>query len=115
MLVHGEVPDVLGGVVEGLFKGTVGRLMESVDVGEVFFRDWNRGVEFEIAAAGASGLGGRYDVLRKSMVEGGKGLKRCRRCGSCTEDVPVNEVRYAPPWIMLGTRFCVCSGHWTVV
>jgi len=111
MLVHGELPEVLESAVEGLLKGTASRLMESVDVGEVFFKNWERGVEYEIAVAGVSGEKGRYDVLRKGMVDKDVGLKRCRRCGSCI----ANGARYYVPWIVMGTRFCVCSGHWTVM
>ncbi|GAB7338934.1 hypothetical protein MBLNU457_5612t1 [Dothideomycetes sp. NU457] len=111
MLVHGELPVVMEGAVEGLLKGTVGRLMESVDVGEVFFKTWGKGVEYEVAVAGVSGEKGRYDVLRKGMVEQDVGVKRCRRCGSCI----ASGARFYVPWIVMGTRFCVCSGHWTVL
>lgn len=111
ILIHGEIPEVLESAVDGLLKGTVSRLMDSVDVGEVFFKTWEKGVEFEIAVAGVSGEKGRYDVLRKGMVDKDVGVKRCRRCGSCV----ASGARFYVPWIVMGTRFCVCSGHWTVL
>ncbi|KAH6615244.1 mediator complex, subunit Med16 [Boeremia exigua] len=47
--------------------------------------------------------------------EGEKRLRRCVRCGSCMEDVTVNQVGYTPHhlnWLMGIAKHCVCGNSW---
>ena len=131
MLVSGEIPEVLWGVVErvvgkgGLLERMVER--EGVSEGELFFgsfeelglqedrrtRDWwaRRTVD-EVRKivlrerppdAGEVGPSGGKATLR---------LRTCSRCGANMEDLM--PVRGMSGWMMNLQRTCFCGGFWMV-
>lgn len=121
MLVEGVLPDALMPVLEGLFERQVPKLRERVDEVKIFLADtrW-LGFGSNVLTTGTSGggkgvRGKMVDIIRKVEVrdeKGGRGFRRCRRCGSRVEDLW--EERGLMPWVMQSQRACVCLCLWVV-
>ena len=132
MLVSGEIPEALWGVVERIIGkgGLLERVgeREGVSEGELFFGGfeelglgedrrtrewWARRTVDEV----------RKIVLRERSADGGemglndeKGqlrLRTCSRCGAVMEDLL--PVRGASGWMMNLQRTCFCAGFWMML
>ncbi|MCJ1479591.1 mediator complex subunit [Lambiella insularis] len=112
MLVGGEVPAVLTGVVEKVVVEVVEKLRAEVGVleGELHFGDF-KSLGFEKGR----GDGRLVDGVRKVRL-GRRGrevkLRTCARCGTVMEDLL--PVKGASPWIVNLQRTCFCGGFWMV-
>ncbi|MCJ1388619.1 mediator complex subunit [Xylographa bjoerkii] len=127
MLVCGEVPEVLWGVVERVVgKGGLLERMgerEGVSEGELFFGRFEElGLEEDRRTrewwARRTVDDVRKIVLREGPLEmgrDGKGvlrLRTCARCGAVMEDLL--PARGASGWMMNLQRTCFCGGFWMV-
>ena len=135
MLVCGEVPEVLWGVVERVVEkgGLLERVgeREGVSEGELYFagfeelgldedrrtREWwaRRTVDEVRKIVLREGPIGESAMGTAEEARGGKGplrLRSCSRCGAVMEDLV--PVRGASAWMMNLQRTCFCGGFWMV-
>jgi len=121
MLIDGDISGPAIPAVENLLKNVVPKLMEAMDVSRIYFwKTEHLGLKSRPGRGRAlQGNGERgYDVLRKCSLRPGTSVKKCRRCGSCMEDLQASDdsrrLRNLPLWEVTGSKFCVCMGHWMV-
>ncbi|MCJ1284725.1 mediator complex subunit [Xylographa opegraphella] len=131
MLVSGEVPEVLWGVVERVLGkgGLLERVgeREGVSEGELFFGGFEElGLDEDLRTrewwARRTVDEVRKIVLRKKPTDGeemGSGewkgtlkLRTCLRCGAVMEDLLPSKG--ASGWVMSLQRTCFCGGFWMV-
>ena len=110
MLIKGEIPEVLTGVVKEILTTTVQSLREEVNVAELFFADvgW-LGLTDGVAKTRKRA---RIDEMRKVELSRDSKLRRCARCCALMEDhMPGRGVTL----VMGLQRDCFCGAKWMLL
>ena len=112
MLTEGTLPDEMLPVLQSLLDSTVPKIEEGVDDGKLYFWDTELlGMATTVAPRG----GKRIDVVTKMPLIDGMNLRRCRRCGSEMQDIPLEKMREQPMWLISAHRHCICNAGWVLV
>ena len=109
MLIKGEIPEVLVGVVKQILTTTAQALSEEINVAEVFFADvgWLGLTD----GTGKIKKRTRIDAMRKVELRKDARVRRCTRCCALMED----HMPRGLTLVMSMQRDCFCGGRWMVL
>ena len=110
MLIKGQVPEVLVGVVKQILTTMADRLKEEINVAELFFAD----VGWLGLTDGSGKVRKRKDLdaMRKIELRKDARVRRCTRCCALMEDhMPGRGLTF----VMGMQRDCFCGGRWMVL
>ena len=110
MLIKGEIPEVLMGVVKHILTTTVQALREEINVAELFFADvgWLGLTD----GVGKIKKRSRVDEMRKVELRRDAKVRRCTRCCALMEDqMPGRGVTL----VMGLQRDCFCGAKWMLL
>nr|POF15994.1 mediator of rna polymerase ii transcription subunit 16 [Quercus suber] len=109
MITEGYVPMELSGALQALVNIHLPSMCEHVDMGRLFFWDtqWLN-ITHVMPERGST----CYDAIQKFPLTRGMSLRTCRKCGSQMEDIPNEQLKTMPVWLIHSTRSCICLNFW---
>ncbi|QIX02065.1 hypothetical protein AMS68_007582 [Peltaster fructicola] len=109
--ITGKFSDELEQPLRALLISAIPSLLQDADWSKIHFHDCSW---LGLSGMRSMKLAQSYDVLKKTPLPVNAAIRKCRRCGSLTEDINVERPRDVIPWILLGQRNCVCMCVWFV-
>lgn len=112
MITEGHIPEELHPALQALMFTQLPALCEKTDMSTLYFWDtqWLN-ITQTILPPGTR----RYDVVRKTPLTSDMDLRVCRKCESQTEDVPHEQLKTKPMWLIHGSRSCLCMNFWWLI
>lgn len=122
IIISGIMPDFFGEVVDSILGAPLRRLKEQVsDLVAIFHAEDYWQWHSDDQRSENNDLADPYwiDVIKKTSLTGVRHqMRRCTRCGSCTEIVPGNATQgksATNQYLNYISKTCVCGGAWVVV